>query len=80
MLLYPVSRTGVDPLQQATGKSSFPNIGETRFANVQPLGQGAGVSGNLASSIYPAMLDAEAGRRDTLDRATQVMSSMPSVS
>ena len=76
----PVSRTGVDPLQQATGKSSFPNIGETRFANVQPLGQGAGVSGNLASSIYPAMLDAEAGRRDTLDRATQVMSSMPSVS
>lgn len=80
----PSMRSGVDVFQQATGKPSFANTGDTKFTGVQQ-GQGqqaAGFANSLLGQIGENQRTSQqlnAQRRDSLDRVTGVIGSLPSV-
>ena len=77
------SRTGVDTFAQATGRSGTQNFGSNLFQG-QGTGNQAFSQGQNAFNQITGLRTQEnqinADRRDSLDRATQVLSSLPSIS
>lgn len=75
----PASRSGVDPFQVGTGRSSVANAGDTKFTGVNPnLGSsanelGANVLGQVGGFVNNAN-EINANRRDELDRFNQTFS------
>ena len=80
----PASKSGIDTFQLTTGRSSMPNQGLSQFAGTKDLaGANAQASSGLMGNIQSNMANAQninANRRDSLDRMSQVLGSMPSVS
>lgn len=73
----------IDTFQLTTGRPSV-NSGQTQFAGVKDVGQntfsmGQNLLGEVGQNQRSAM-DINSRRRDSLDRFSQVMSSMPNVS
>jgi hypothetical protein len=81
----PASKSGIDVLNTTTGRQTIANPGQSQFAGVSG-NTGAntfGMGKDLLGATSAANLqenDINSKRRDALDRASQVMSSMPSVS
>lgn len=78
------ARSGVDPFQVATGRSSTQNTGENKFTGLQDVSQ-AGLSFgnnvlNTAGQLQQTAMGINANRRDSVDRFSQVMGSLPNVS
>lgn len=81
----PASKSGIDVLNTTTGRPTISNPGQTQFMGV---GKDTGAATqNLGGQLFGATSTANqqsnqinANRRDSLDRFSQVMGSMPSVS
>lgn len=79
------ARSGVDSFQVATGRQSMPNPGNAQFQGVnQNAGQdvmsmGQGFMSEIGQNQRTAM-DINSQRRDSLDRVTGVLGSLPNVS
>lgn len=79
------SRTGVDAFQVATGRASMPNPGNAQFlganqnAGQDVMAMGNNFMGEIGQNQRTAM-DINANRRDSLDRVTGVMGSLPNIS
>ncbi len=80
----PAFRTGVDALQLTTGRPSTPNVGLGQFGGVQQVGNNTmqlgsqlmQQTGTFAGNNQQNM----ATKKDTFDKVSQVMGSIPSVS
>lgn len=81
----PASQSKVDVFQLTTGRPSTSNTGESKFTGVQQgtgdsaLDFSQGIFGEIGQNQRTAM-DINSKRRDSLDRVSQVMGSMPDVS
>lgn len=80
----PAMKSGVDTFQLTTGRPSVPNTGMGQFAGTQDLAAknnatSGALMGQIGSNIQNAQ-NINANRRDSLDRISQVMGSIPSVS
>jgi hypothetical protein len=80
----PAAKSGIDVLQTTLGRPSVSNTGLSQFSGIPAQGQANNAaSGALMNTIGTNMANAQninANRRDALDRATQVLGSLPSVS
>lgn len=79
----PGSRAGIDPLQVGVGRSSGGNTGDQKFVGNQAnsganANQVASNSFNQIGALQQQRNDIESKRRDSLDRVTEVMGSLPS--
>lgn len=79
------SRTGIDPYKVATGKSAASDFGGTKFTGTSGgsntsdiMGLTSGLLGEAGQNTRQYN-DLESQRRDSLDRASQLMSSLPNV-
>lgn len=80
----PTMRSGVDAFQQATGKSSMPNMGNAQFIGAQQgMGnQTMGLAGgfmNNATQLQNTSQQLNAQRRDSFDRAMQGVGALGSI-
>lgn len=83
--VLPQLRSGVDPFKVATGRESTANTGDSRFmgANQQIGAEGFGTANNFLGGVNQLRQQENqinADRRDSFDRATQFMGSLPSIS
>jgi hypothetical protein len=80
----PTMKSGVDVMQMTLGRPSVQNAGMGQFAGTQELSAknsaaGSALMGQIGSNMQNAQ-NINANRRDGLDRFSQVMGSIPSVS
>lgn len=79
----PAMRSGQDAFQIATGRSSMPNSGDSKFTGVGEVGQQSGqMSQGLlgaTSNLIQQQNDINANRRDSLDRANQTLGGIGSL-
>lgn len=79
----PASQSGVDAFKVATGKTSMPNAGDSKFQGVnqqigsETFGAGNNFFNNL-SSIKQTEMDVNSRRRDSLDRFNETFGSVMS--
>jgi hypothetical protein len=80
----PAAQSGVDAFKVATGKTSMPNAGDSKFQGVnqgigsETFGAGNNFFNNL-SSIKQTEMDINSKRRDSLDRVNEVIGSTSSL-
>ncbi len=80
----PAFRTGVDALQLTTGRPSTPNVGLGQFGGVQQVGNNTMQLGSQlmqqTGTFAGNNQQNQATKKDTFDKVSQVMGSIPSVS
>jgi hypothetical protein len=80
----PAMKSGIDTFQLTTGRPAVTNVGMGQFAGTHDLAArnaqtGAGLMGQIGSNMANAQ-QVNANRRDSLDRLSQVIGSIPSIS
>lgn len=81
----PASNSGIDVFKVATGKTSMPNAGDSKFQGVNQnlgsdvAGQGTSFMNNL-TQLKGQEMDINANRRDILDRMNEVGQALGSLS
>lgn len=77
------SRTGVDTFAQATGRSGTQAYGQQAYTSQPGANQAFGTASNVfgqTAAMQAQRNDINSQRRDSLDRSTQVLSSLPNIS